>query len=105
MMKHITRQMVADIINSIPNINFDTHKIEQRLLRLHTVAFAEELLEFRNADDPLMRCSAEFSKWVGREFAADIEKSANGKVMTLHLGGDECKNQEWTKLNPGTPIT
>ena len=104
MMKHVTRQMVTGIINSLPEASFDTHKVERRLLRLHTVAFAEELLEFRNADDPLMRCSAELSKWIGREFGADLMKSTRNKVMSLHLGGDECANQEWTKRHPEIAI-
>jgi hypothetical protein len=103
-MKKITRQMVADIINASPEPDFDTHWIERRLIRHYTVEFAEELLEWRNVDDPLMRFSAEFSKWVGRTFANQIVKSTNGKVVSLHLGGEECANQEWTKLNPGVPI-
>ncbi|MGA3056363.1 MAG: hypothetical protein ABSD63_19310 [Candidatus Korobacteraceae bacterium] len=104
-MKHITRQIVADIINSRPTANFDTHWVERRVLRLHPVAFAEELLEFRTAADPLMSFSAEFSKWIGRTFTNGINKSTNGKVLSVHLGGEECGNQEWTKLNPGTPIS
>lgn len=103
-MKHLTREIVADIINNRPSASFDTHWIEQRILRLHPVAFAEELLEFRTAADPLMAFSSNFSKWVGNTFSNEIRKSSNGKVLSVHLGGDECGNQEWTKLNPGTPI-
>ena len=51
-----------------------------------------------------MRFSAAFSQWVGREFANEITKSANDKVVSIHLGGEESENQEWTKLHPGTPI-
>jgi hypothetical protein len=61
--------MVADIINDVPAANFDTHWIEKRVLRRYAVAFAEDLLEFRTADDPLMRFSAAFSQWLGRTFA------------------------------------
>jgi hypothetical protein len=103
-MKHITREMVADVINDHPLPHFDTHWIEQRLLRLQTVAFAEELLEFRTATDPLQRFSAEFSKWIGETFASGVTKSINDKVTSLHLGGEECANQEWSRLDPGTRI-
>jgi hypothetical protein len=97
--------MVADIINDTPTANFDTHLIEKRVLRRHAVAFAEELLEFRITDDPLMRFSAAFSQWLGRTFANEITKSPNNKVISVHLGGEEGENQEWAKMNPGTPIT
>lgn len=103
-MEHITREMVADIISGLP-ANFDTHWIEKRVLRLHPVAFAEELLEFRAAADPLMRFSSEFSKWIGETFVSGVTKSANNKVVSPHLGGEECENQEWTRLNPGAPIS
>jgi hypothetical protein len=103
-MRYITRPMVADIINDVPTTSFDTHWIEKRLLRRQAVAFAEELLEFRTADDPLMRFSAAFSQWIGRTFANEVTKSINNKVVSIHLGGEEGENQEWTKLNPGMPI-
>jgi hypothetical protein len=96
--------MVADIINASPTPDFDTHWIERRLIRQHTVAFAEELLEWRNAEDPLKRFSAEFSKWVGKTFANQIVKSRNDKVTSLHLGGEQCENQQWVTLNPGIPV-
>jgi hypothetical protein len=51
-MEHITRGMAAAVLNELPT-TFDTHQIERRTLRLFTVEFAEELLEFRNADDLL----------------------------------------------------
>jgi hypothetical protein len=96
--------MVADIINDVPTANFDTHWVEKRVLRRHAVAFAEELLEFRTADDPLMRFSAAFSQWLGRTFVNEVTKSTNNKVVSAHLGGEECENQQWAKLDPGTRI-
>src|SRR5882724_4476939 len=81
-MRHRTRRMVADIINDIPTANFDTHRIEKRVLRRHAVAFAEDLLEFRTTDDPLKRFSAAFSQWVGRTFANEVTKSTNDKVVS-----------------------
>lgn len=102
-MKHIDRTMAASVLDQLPT-NFDTHHIEKRILRLFPVAFAEELLEFRHADDPLLRFSAAFSQWIGNTFHREIRKSSAGKVRSINLGGDESENQEWTKLNPGVRI-
>jgi hypothetical protein len=66
-MEHISHAMVAQVLNEFP-ASFDTHRIERRILRLHSVAFCEDLLRFRNTDDPLLRFSAAFSQWIGRTF-------------------------------------
>jgi len=95
--------MAARVLSALPT-TFDTHQIERRVLRLYAVEFAEELLEFRNADDPLMRFSAAFSQWIGRTFTAYIRKAGRGKIVTENLGGELSGNQEWTKLNPGALI-
>ena len=102
-MIHITRAIAARVLNELP-VSFDTHRIERRILRLYTVEFAEELLEYRKDDDPLLRFSAAFSQWIGKTFNKHIAKSANGKVKTENLGGEISENQEWTKLSPGVPI-
>jgi len=44
-MRHIDRTMTAGVLNEFQGA-FDTHAVEKRVLRLHTEAFARELLEF-----------------------------------------------------------
>ena len=109
-MLHITVEMVRELINSNPNSQFDNHWIEMRVLRLHTIAFARELLLYEgNNLDPLMVFSREFSHWVGRKFEGHIVKThngrqRNGKIESRNLAGDMILNQQWEKSNPGTPI-
>jgi len=95
--------MAATVFNQLP-VTFDTHCVERRVLRLFPVPFAEELLEFRHADDPLLRFSAAFSQWIGNTFQSEIRKSGSGKVRSANLGGEDSNNQEWTKVNPGVSI-
>jgi hypothetical protein len=80
-----------------------------RVLRLHTIAFATELLEYRTRRDPLMAFSREFSHWIGRKFKTHLRKTTNGpkrdgKVESRNLAGDDIVNQQWQRRTPGTPI-
>jgi hypothetical protein len=100
-MTHITRQMVAGVLNTLDS-RFDAHDVEQRLLRGHTVSVARELLEFAHTDDPLHRWSAHTAQWIDQQFRGQIHKTT--KVTSKNLGGLESENQEWQKTNPGTPI-
>ncbi len=95
-MKHITRQIIAAILNSpdCPN-TFDAHWVEQRLLRHYPSEFAHELLEFQGSNDPLQQFSAAFAQWLDRKFAGQIHQTR--KVSSLNLGGLVCMNQEWRK--------
>ena len=102
-MRHISREMVRDIINGTPSDIFDTHWLEQRLLRLHTVAFAEDLLEGRRDVDPLKSFSTAFAQWVDRQFRGDIQQTT--KVDSINLVGDPVSNQQWRKTHPETRIT
>jgi hypothetical protein len=96
--------MLRDILNHDPQRDpFDTHWLEQRVLRDHTIAFAEELLEFRNFPDPLMRFSMAFSQWFGKTFQSYVHKSRNDKVRSANLAG-KVENQEWTRTTPGAWI-
>jgi hypothetical protein len=110
MKRFITREMVARIINGLPE-HFDTHEIEQRILRgefnqpSSTVAFAKQLLEFEDGGDPWKSFSADFSKWIGNQFRNEIMKSTNReKVLSTNVGGGKSKNQEWVKVSPQIPI-
>lgn len=100
-MNYITRPMAAAILNSL-GPSFDAHMIEQRVLRLYPIAFAEELLRFRATADPLRQFSAAFAQWVDQTFAGQISKTQ--KVPSANLGGQTSDNQEWTKTAT-TPIT
>ena len=102
-MKHITQAIAADILNQLGDV-FDTHDIDRRILRIYPIEVAEELLEFRATDDPLLRFSAAFSQWIGRTFSGQIAKAGLGKVRTANLGGELSDNQRWTRLNPAVPI-
>ena len=101
-MQHITREMVAAIINESERDAFDTHYLEQRLLRIHTRAFAQELLEFCGNNDPLNSFSAALSHWVLRQFEGDIQRAE--KVVSTNLAGDPVRNQQWHRINPERPV-
>ncbi len=99
-MRHITHAMAATVINTLPS-RFDTHLVEKRLFRLHTVDFANELLEFQSTSDPLHQFSAALGKWIDSEFREQIRQTQ--KVLTENMGGEQSQNQEWEKLS--TQIT
>jgi hypothetical protein len=94
MMRHISRPMVAPVIDQF--VRFDTHMIETRILRLHPIAFARELLEFAQTGDPLHQFSAQFAKWVDHEFTGQIRQTH--KVVRDNLGGEPSQNQEWERV-------
>lgn len=93
-MKHISRLMVAPVMDQF--VRFDTHMIERRILRFHPIAFAMELLEFAQTDDPLHQFSAQFARWIDREFTGQIRQTH--KVISDNLGGESSQNQEWEKV-------
>jgi hypothetical protein len=108
-MRHITCDMVRELINSNPQSRFDNHWIEQRVLRHHAAAFARELFIYRHRADPLMDFSREFSHCVGRKFRGHLVKTnsgprRDGKIESRNLAGDLIFNQEWEKRHPGAPI-
>jgi len=94
-MRHITHAIAAATINEL-DPRFDTHMLEKRILRLHPVDVAQELLEFQAAEDTLHQFSAHFAKWIDAEFRGQIRKTR--KVNTESLGGQESLNQEWEKV-------
>ncbi|HEV7587580.1 MAG TPA: hypothetical protein VGO40_05570 [Longimicrobium sp.] len=100
-MKHLTRDMLVDVFEMLPD-TFDAHDLERRTLRVLPVPFAEELLEFRSSDDPLLQFSAAFAQWFDRAFAGEVTKLE--KVETENLGGLVSTNQQWAKRKP-TPAT
>lgn len=97
-MEPITAAMLAEAINDVRNGDglFDSHAVQQRLLRLHPVAFAEGLLRYRNNEDPLHAFSAQLAKFIDRSFPGQIRQTE--KVDSLNLGGLPGKNQQWVKL-------
>ena len=97
-MHHLTRAMIAAILNTLPR-PFDAHAVEQRVLRLHPVEFAEDLLRFRTSPDPLRQFSAAFAQWVDRTFSGQIRQTR--KVSSAHLAGEVSDNQQWEKVGPG----
>ena len=86
--------MAADVINGLDS-PFDAHMAERRLLRRHTIAVAEELLEFRHTDT-LHQFSAALAKWIDVEFRDQISQTR--KVQSENLGGRVNSNQEWEKI-------
>jgi hypothetical protein len=101
-MRHIDRTMAAGILNEFQGA-FDTHALEKRILRLHSEAFARELLEFsQHGPDPLTQFSAQFGRWIDREFQEQITQTQ--KVTSANLAGDEVSNQQWRRSNPSQPI-
>ena len=100
-MRHITRMIVAPIINGFPE-PFDAHMVEKRVLRLHPEAFARELLAYRQTRDPLLQFSAHFAKRVDFMFRGQIRKTQ--KVFSDNLAGDLIKNQQWRRINPAIPV-
>jgi hypothetical protein len=95
--------MATEAINSINADTFDTHEIERRILRLHTHAVANELLRYDGQGlEILNKFSAQFARWIDKEFEEEIRQTQ--KVTTDNLGGRPSSNQQWTKRNPGTEI-
>ena len=88
--------MIADAINQLGD-RFDAHSVQKRCLRLHTVAFAQELASFERTQDPLQQFSAAFAKFVDTTFHDQIRKT--NRVNSENLGGKESQNQEWEKLS------
>jgi hypothetical protein len=104
-MRNITHQMAVSAINGLDN-RFDAHMIEKRILRVHPAAIARELLWFDGRTvDPLKQFSAHFARWIDREFrqrTGQITKTQ--KVSSYNLAGDSIRNQEWQRINSGTPV-
>jgi hypothetical protein len=94
-MKYVTDEMLAQVINGIPDAIFDTHKVEQRMLREHPVAAAQQILEYRKNDDVLQQFSAVFSKRIATAFPGQVDKVQ--KVISANLGGRDSKNQQWRR--------
>jgi hypothetical protein len=94
-MTNIDHAMTATIINQLPP-RFDAHLLERRLLRLHTVAVAREMIAFNHTGDPLHQFSAALARWVDREFHRQIRQTQ--KVTSENLGGEQSQNQEWGKI-------
>jgi hypothetical protein len=93
--------MVAAVLNGLPP-RFDTHTVEKRTLRLHTIEFANELIQFSDSDDPLHRFSAAFAKWIDSTFQGQIRQTQ--KIAREPLGGEVSRNQEWEKIVGQVPI-
>lgn len=108
-MRHITRLMVAEVLNTF-GTSFDTHEVEERVLRCHTIAFAKELLRYRkhhgkpNPNDPFTTFSAVFSKWIGNTYKGQIDKASTHKVSSDNIGGKLSDNQGWKKTNPNPKV-
>ena len=101
-MEHITRGMKAAVINDC-TAPFDTHLIEQGILRRYPESFARDLLRFaRSGPDPLHQFSLQLGKSVDRQFQGQIAKTQ--KVRTPNLAGTPTLNQQWTRIDPTTPI-
>jgi hypothetical protein len=96
--------MIAQVVNSIVETVFDTHRVECGVLRRHTLEFARDLLEFDPDTDVLNQFSMHFSKRIGAEFPNDVRKTPN-KVPSWNLAQEMVKNQQWEKIHPQTPIT
>jgi hypothetical protein len=95
--------MIAQVVNSIDEPVFDTHRVECGVLRRHTLEFARDLLEFDPNTDVLNQFSMHFSKRIGAEFPNDIRQRPH-KVQSLNLAQEPVKNQQWEKIHPQTPI-
>jgi hypothetical protein len=97
-MQHVTDKMLADAINAMPNEIFDTHAVEQRVLRVEPVAFANQILVHQTNQDVLRQFSASFSRRIGQAFPGQVERLP--KTSSQNLAGNENDNQEWRRLVP-----
>jgi hypothetical protein len=86
-MIHIKHQMAATVVNQLQS-RFDAHDVERRILRLYTVPIASELLEFRNATDPLQQFSAAFAKWIDRSLRGRFGRLAR---LPLRISEANCR--------------
>jgi hypothetical protein len=99
--QHITPQMAVDALNQL-DTRFDAHDVEKRLLRLHTVAVAQEILRYANSGDVLRNFSAQLARWIDRTFQGQIRQVAS--VHSENLGGRVSSNTEWEKLVPQVTV-
>ena len=100
-MKHIQIASVRDVINRCAEY-FDTHQVEQLMLRFHTAEMGEELASYKGKRKPLTEFSANFSKWLGQKFKSYITKAKS--VTSRNLGGKRSKNQSWHKIDHNQAI-
>lgn len=94
-MKHITKKMVQEAINSLPN-EFDSHDVEHWMLKHYREAVALEIIEFIREEDMLWRFSFDFGRFIRDKFAGQIRKS--GRPNTETLRGTEARCQGWKKI-------
>lgn len=73
-MQHVTDEMLAEAINGLSDTTFDTHAVEQRVLRKYPVAVAHEIIEHQHNDDVLQQFSASFSKRIAAAFPGQVDK-------------------------------
>lgn len=114
-MRHITPQMAANVLNALPS-PFDAHAAEKEALRQYPLEVGRQIGCYTNSPTmtALQKFSMQFARYIDRLFGSkaatpQIRKTAGtggtGKVVGEHLGGRDAKNQEWEKINPGTPTT
>ena len=101
-MKFLTRELVADLLNSEMPELFDTHDVERRVLRKIPIEFVKELYGYEGKNDPLRQFSMEFAKWIDDVFSPFIQQT--GKDTTENLGGKRSECQQWRKISSG-PIS
>jgi len=95
-MPSVSKQMLADAINSFDSEEFDTHAVEQYVLRKYPIEFAEDILRFKDSTDVFQQFSAAFSKSIGAAFPNQLAKRS--KVDSVNLGGNESSNQMWRRV-------
>ncbi len=97
-MKHVSDEMLAKAINTMDCDVFDTHAVEQLVLRNESASVARQILEHEHNEDTLQQFSATFSRRIGEAFPGQVEKIE--KVESPNLAGRVCNNQQWRRIVP-----
>lgn len=99
-MRHITRQMVEEAIDDLPN-EFDSHDVENWMLTNHREAVALEIISHIRNDDMLLVFSLNFGKFIQREFAGhDGILREQVRRDSENLRGRRTECQRWVKIPP-----
>lgn len=94
-MKPIATEVLANVIDHLPE-RFDTHDVEQALIKHFPEEFACGLLAYKDSNYPLLVFSQQLALRVDREFADRLEQTT--KVESYNLAGKKNENQQWRKL-------
>ncbi len=95
MVPHITTQILREAVVGLSKDTFDTHEVEQWVLRNRPMEFARDLLTFEGKQDAFRLFSAWFSTRIRDDLADTVERASGDRPPSLNMGGRPSGNQQW----------